>query len=313
MSTKVYDISKFIERFETIEKQYKKDKNVTEFKNSVLKLAKQYKYAFGVGDYYINIGDQLIKNGDYNAGIILIFVADEVFDSIADMTTVYLRKAEYHFINNNVQKGIENLMKLCTETSENYEESIAFRELTDVWNKYKHLVAEKVPASVVTMPSDPLPPEKCTMQIAEVFEMNGDELLQALTQHINEMSAFGEFLNCLNKWEKTVFYADLLCSQVNSGGFSHYLYYDGNRFLQTLNSVNTIEAKQTGDLLEKIQNKFPKHKVPKSTDSIQNALDDMEDRNIDFEDEDECFYNCAEKELVNKLIEYIIRNKKHFR
>lgn len=229
-----------------------------------------------------------------------------------DMVSRWLLTAQYHIENGEKDLGVEYLVKLCTETVSNYEEAIGFRELTPVWEKYKHLVAGKVPPSLAFNTVKALPPEKCSMQIGEILA-SGADLLENLSEHLGELSGGGECLNSLNQWERTAFYVDELCAEVNSGGFGGYLYYHGRHFEKAKQALEILGAGETLALLEQIRGKFPRRKVPKSLDRLQDALDQMEDRGVDFEAEDECYYGSAEKELLQKLREYVTGNGNRFR
>lgn len=229
-----------------------------------------------------------------------------------DMVSRWLLTAQYHIENGEEALGVEYLIKLCTETVDNYEEAIGFRELTPVWEKYKHMVAGKVPPSLAFHTVKALPPEKCAMQIGEILA-SGEDLLENLSAHLGELSGGGECLNCLNQWERTAFYADELCMEVNSGGFGGYLYYHGQNFEEAKQALQTIGAQETLALLERIQGKFPRKKIPKDLDRIQDVLDKLEDKDVDFEAEDECYYESAEKELLQKLREFATKNGGRFR
>ena len=232
---------------------------------------------------------------------------------IPNETLVYLRLAEYYFENGESALGEKFLVKLCTETVDNYEESIKFNELTEVWNKYKHYVEGKVPPSVAVNGSVALAVEDCSMQIADIFNLDGQDLLAEISVHLSELSANGKELNKLNKWEKTVFYVDEFSEQVNADGISGYLYYYGNHFDKLIMAIEEINAKDCLFLTESIRNKFPRNTVPKNIDSIQNTLDKLEDKGIDFEAEEDMYLNKYENIIFEKLKEYILNNKKHFR
>lgn len=310
----VFDFGKFADKISKIQEKYKIDKDIKKLENNLLLIAVKYKNCFGMGDYLINLAEEeyFIK-GDYLAGITIIKNVDKYYKSIADDVTLYLRMAEYYIENGETEKGVEYLIKLCTETVSNYEEAIGFRKLTEVWGKYKHLVEGKVPPSEVCNNGNPLSPEKCTMQISDIFNLADDEMLSELSTHLNEMSANGEVLNCLNKWEKIFYYVDELCVEVNSGGFSNYLYYHGNHFEKVKSALETIGAEELFELLKSVEEKFPRNKVPKNIDSIQNTLDKMEEKGIDFEEEDEKYYNETETNLLEKLTVYVKENNKRFR
>lgn len=309
----LYVADKFIAEIDKIKEKYNTDKDVKKLKNSLTVFALKYKNYFGLGDYLINLGEEYIGKGDYNAGITLIKTVEKYFKNIADETTVYLRMAEYYLEKGKTQKGIDCLIKLCTETVDNYEEAIANRELTAVWERYKYLVEGKVPDSVAWQGARPLSPEECSLSIDKIFELSDDKLLAELSNHLQEMSAYGEHLNCLNKWEKTFFYVDELCMEINSGGFSHYLYYRGNHFEKACQALETIGAEKMIELLKIVENKFPRNKIPKNIDSIQNVLDKMEENGIDFESEEKEYYENVETKLLQRLTIYVNENKKRFR
>ena len=66
-------------------------------------------------------------------------------------------------------------------------------------------------------------------------------------------------------------------------------------------------------LAERIKDKFPHGRIPKSELSIQNAMDRLEEMGVDFEDMDEIYYSSAEKELLDRLTAYVLENQKRFR
>lgn len=310
----ILDFEKFAVEIEKIQERYKVDKDIKKLEKKLSLIPSKYKKAFGTGDYLINIAEEkYFVKGDYLAGITIIKTVHKHFKNIADDVTVYLRMAEYYIEKGETEKGIDYLVKFCTETVSNYEEAIAYRALTAVWEKYKHLVDGKVPPSEVCNGGNPIPPEECTMKINEILNLDDDKILTELSIHLNEMSANGDVLSCLNKWEKTVFYVDELCAEINSGGFSNYLYYYGTHFEKVKLALETIGAEKTAELLKITEEKFPRKKVPKNIDSIQNSLDKMEEKGIDFESEDEKYYNETETELLEKLTIYVKENNKRFR
>jgi hypothetical protein len=106
---------------------------------------------------------------------------------------------------------------------------------------------------------------------------------------------------------------DELCAEVNSGGFSHYLFYYGKHFDKAKKALETIQADSILPLLEAIQDKFPRNKVPKTLDSIQNAIEAMDEKGIGFDSEDSRFYDMAQSVLLQQLLGYVIENQRHFR
>lgn len=268
-----YVADRFLKEIEKIQENYKTDKDIKKFKTSLTVIAVKYKNYYGLGDCLINLAEEeYYPKGDYLAGLSIIKVVHKHFKNIADELTIYLRMAEYYIESGETEKGIEYLIKLCTEIVDNYEESIGFRELTAVWEKYKHLVEGKVPPSKVYNTGDPIPPEKCTMQIADIFNLSDDKLLSELSTHLNEMCANGEILSCLNKWEKLVFYINELCEEVNSGGFSNYLYYYGTHFEKVKISLETIGAEKSVDLLNTVKTNFHARKYRKTLTAFKTIL-----------------------------------------
>lgn len=308
-----HSIFDFIKSIAEIKNKYQKENSVEALAENLLMLEKEYHNCMGIGDYLLTLGEEYISNNDYLAGIAFIKIVDEYCDHIANTTLLNLRMAEYHIENNRIELGIEYLIKLCSAVS-NYEESIEFNELTKVWEKYKHLVKDMIPPSVVINSSIiPLKPEECSVMIDKIFSLPNPEIIDKLSTHINELSANGNELNHLNKTEKVFYYIDELCAEVNSGGFESYLYYNGNHFQNVINSLETIEAVDMLLLMKTIQSKFPKNKIPKSLNSIQNTMDSLEEKGIDFEIEDSQFYETQEKSLLALLLDYVLENKHHFR
>ncbi len=305
----------FSDKTDKIKEQYKKDKNLNKLEKRLNSLASKYSDVVGCSDYFLYIGNELIEKNDYDAGIIFIKTAAYCFDYIlGNAVGLYLRMAEYHLNKGETDRGTEFLIKLCTETVENYEESIQEQDLTDIWLKFRHLVDGKVPASIpFNRAATPVPPQKCSKQIEDILRLSDDEFLSEFSEHLGEMSGSGECLNYLNKWERIAFYADELCREINSGGISHYLYYCGHHFDKVVEALESINATAAVDLMLQIKTKFPKCKIPKSLQTIQNTLDDMEENNIDFEKEEQSYYAVVEKDLLAKLISFVEQNNQHFR
>ena len=302
-----------ISDFEKIRNDYNASNDLNKLEKSLKKLLHKYRNNYGLLNYYLLFAEECFKANDYNAGIRVVFIVYKSSECIPNETFVFLRLAQYYFENGDISQGEKFLIKLCTETVDNYEESIKFNELTDVWNKYKHYVEGKVPPSVAVNGSVALAPEDCSMQITDIFDLDGQDLLVEISVHLSELSANGKELNKLNKWEKTVFYIDEFSEEINSGGFSGYLYYYGTHFEKLATAFETIDSKECLILLECIKNKFPRNSVPKNIDSIQNAIDKLEDKGIDFEAEEDMYFNKYENIIFEKLKEYILNNRKHFR
>ena len=265
------------------------------------------------GSLLVNAGDECMQEGDPDTAQVFLRAVEHCPDT-ADLTTLYLRLAQIHLEKGDQETGTAYLIRLCTEGPSNYEESISFRELTDIWDRYKHLVDGLVPPPTsVYGGSLPLSPAECSRPIADILALPEDEILSALSDHLDELSGGGDSLNCLNKWERNVFYLDELTMEVNSGGFDSYLYYYGEHFARARKALTALNAPEMTALLDAVTAKFPRGKVPKSMDAIQNAMDKLEEQGVDFETEDDTYYTSAEQELLPQLLAYVLANRKHFR
>lgn len=239
----------------------------------------------------VDYGDALMGQGKLEVGIRCLQIARDFWGSYVNDVTYYLRSAEYYLELGETELGISFLIKLCCETSTNFEEIIEICELTPVWKKYKHLVEGKVPASLF---DKPLAPEECSMQIEDILQLQEDELLSELSMHLYELSRNGESLNYLNRWERLVFYLDSLCTDINSDGIEHFVDYNRKRLKPTRKAMDELKIEHGVILLDRIQEKMKKHVE-------------------DFEAEESFYYEFIERELLEKLYQYVIDNKERFR
>ena len=244
----------FTKEFQKIKAELETEDKQDESEKTLRALLKKYRDNYKVFSDVFQYGDDLMEQGDLQLGLRYLKIAKDAFPMYADGVTYYLRNAQYYIETGDIETGTSYLIKLCCETVDNYEESIGFRGLTHVWEKYKYLVEGKVPVSIwLGQKGTPLKPEECTMQIADILQLSEDSLLSDLSMHLYELSGGGDFLNYLNRWEKLVFYLDTLCTDINSDGME------------------------------------------------------------DFEEEEEFYYKHVEKELLEKLYQYVMENKTRFR
>lgn len=231
---------------------------------------------------------------------------------IANTTAHFMKLAENYMAEENFTAARACLLLLC-ENCSNYEESIEWNGLSEQWQNYRYLVAGMVPPSITIMPTKPLSPAECTIRITDILSLPDEELLSALSDHLGELSGNGDALNALNKWERTVYYVDELCVEVNSGGFDSYLYYRGTHFEKAYVALKDIAALRTLAILDDVRNKFPKTRIPKNAEALQNVMDILEEKSIAFDSEDEHFYSVGEKELLKCLLSYVKENAQHLR
>lgn len=308
--------SNTVELMKSIDKahrEYLKSGDIKCLEERLYCIAKSNRDSAPLGDLLINAGDQYIEKGDHDVGILYIEAVHNSELKYNNGVTLYLRLAEHSFINGDENTGIEFLTKLCTETVDNYEEAIEARAMTKVFEKYRSYIEGKVPPSKNNFSvCTPLAPDECSMKISEITASKED-MLSNLSLHILELSGNGEYLNNLNKYEKIFFYIDELCTEINSGGFSNYLYYYGTHFEKAIASLSQAGADSMLSLCEKVKNKFPNNKLPKTLDALQRRIDKFEETGIDFEAEDDIYYEKTERELLEALSAFVYENQKKFR
>lgn len=300
----------FIRLFEGAKRNYKKTKDATALYAAHESIAELYGDRFGVGDLILGYGEELIDNGSYDIGIEIVRIVERRFKAVANQTLLCIRLAEWEFENGNEEKGKAYLLRLVSKV-DNYEESIAANELTGVWNKYKMNLDLPKPMNFIE--KTPLSPGECTLAIEDIMQLPQDELLPKLSEHLNELCAYGERTELLSAPEQTVFYIDEFIEDVNSDGISHYLYYRGDHFKQLLLSVTRMNCPSSNALLGLIAGKFPQGKIPSNAEKIQSALEKMEKRGIDFEDTEQFYFEKAENELFCSLIDFVTVNSDSFR
>lgn len=231
---------------------------------------------------------------------------------ILNTTAYFMNRAEQYLAQGNTDSARACLVLLC-EKVENYEESLEWNGLMDSWLKHRHLVEGLVKPSYPFNSVQPLRPWKCTKQIQDILSLPEDDILLNLSDHLRELSANGSALTFLNKWERTVYYADELLVELNSGGLHSYLYYHGEHFEKAYQAMAVIAATGVLSILDAVRDQFPRKRIPKSEEARQNILDNMMDLDLYFDNEDNRFYSSGEKELLTRLLAYVLENGKRFR
>lgn len=230
---------------------------------------------------------------------------------ISNTTAHFMAMAENYMKEGNTEGAKVALILLCRRC-DNYEESIEWNGLADKWKEYRHLVEGLVPPSVNFHGVAARSPKECSMGIEDIFALPEEDLLSALSLHLQELSGKGKRLSPLNRWERIAYFADELCMEVNSGGFDSYLYYHGDHFDKVYDALKSLQAPQVIGILDSIRAKFPRGRIPKNKDRLQDTMDTMDEAGIDFELEDSRFYATGENELLCRLLLYVKENQKHF-
>jgi hypothetical protein len=303
-ATHLVDI--FMERLNSTQQEYNKSKDITRLHTKLSSLAHDYSEYFGFGDLFVARGEQLIESGDYDAGITFMTTAHKTFRQIANTTTLYIRLAENEFKCGNIKSAKAYLILLCNGL-DNYEESIEANGLTAVWETYKHHVENEIPASNnMYRTVEARSPDTCSRNIKDILKLSEEELLTALSGHLNELCGNGEHLNMLTAEELTIYLIDEWISDINADGIEHYLSYHGVHFLELQKAICDIENVQALTLIEKIKQKFPPSTVPLNEKSLPSALENMEAYGVDFECEEHFYYEHVEISLLNSLYNYIL-------
>lgn len=264
------------------------------------------------GSVIISTGEDLIDDDYYDAGIVLLKVAYDNGCLDGNITVMLVRLAENEFKNGNVDAGKKYILELC-DYIDNYEETIGFNGLTDVWEKYKHYVTADIENLERMRNPEPLSPEECSENIEDIFTLCDGELLCELSTHLSELSADGERLDLLSPQEKNVYYVDEFIENINSDGLDHYLYYYGTNFVYLRSALDAIGCDKAIDLTDKIIRKLPRRAIPKSEERWQDVLDKLEEKGKDFEDLEDYYYESVEHSLIYAVSDYVKANKDCFK
>lgn len=260
------------------------------------------------GVLFCEIGEVLGKLGHLEESYKYMNKAQHLINKEpVDEISIWLRKAVYLIENKDIEKGKMYLIKIA-ENVGNYEEALEWRDSLDVWDKYKYLVEGQIKPSNNDI-------NRTTMKIEDILKIKDEnDLVSNLTIHVNELCGFGEDMTKLNQYERVVYDVGNLDEEVQSGGFLSYFYSTSDyvrRYKQLLKALNTIGARNTMDLLEKVEKKFPRGKIPIKLEYRQRILDEMEEKDITFDEFDEVFWQYDEN-ITNLIYNYVMKNKIRF-
>ena len=311
LDQRMADYQAFLQQAEAMEGAYESTRDVQELKDGVRMLARDRR-SHPYGDHILRWADSLMEAGDIAGGGACLLALEKHFPHFHNQVIFRMRMAQYHMEMGEEEAARTSLITLC-KAIRNYEEAIEVNGLTALWEKYRHLVQGLVEPSIRVMTNRIKTPGECDMQIADILALPDEDILTELSNHLQELTANGEVIQALNKWERTAYYVDELCMEVNSGGFEGYLYYHGTHFDKAYKALEQMGATEMTALMDRVRAKFPRGRIAKSADSIQNTMDRMEEKGVDFEAEDDCYYGGAEKELLAKMTAYVRDNGNHFR
>ena len=134
-----------------------------------------------------------------------------------------------------------------------------------------------------------------------------------LDNFIGELCAYGDEMDKLTEEQKLFYYNQCLEREINNGGFNQYFFNSSGGFAyKTIQSLQTIGANKTADILQKAIDQFPNSNVPEDRTERQEILEQIEETaDVVWEDLDQKFFSYEDD--LNKLnIEFVRKNKDKF-
>ena len=323
--TFITEYQKKVEQFQTLfdeaKKQYFQDGDLDSYQQVLKALAVEHSHIERLSDFYSQCAEEFSACGDLDAEF-TVYQVMEKYCKYYDELTLKLKVAHYYFEKGNDRKGKKCLDNLTFYLPKDYEDAFERRELTEIWNKYRHYLDGKIPPSVSNNRCSDGSKKtflrkqiaKCSKTIDEIFALPEDKLLLELSEHLYELSDRGEDASLLNKWERIFFDVDNLLTDIGSDGIPHFLTSNGHRFEQTKKALQTVGAEKALQLMDMIAAYFPKGKVPKSDEKREDIVNDIMDEEESFDAAEEFYFEQnVECELVDAEYQFALANKKKFR
>ncbi|MBE6544336.1 MAG: hypothetical protein E7675_08050 [Ruminococcaceae bacterium] len=295
----------FPERIDTLINTYDKTGNIAEFKESAEKLAADYKDYTFIADVLLALAESFIKKGKKEAGYAFVRIIHDNFSCINNLSVLYIRLAENEFELGNIDEGKKYLKKLCDKVS-NYSESIEANGLEDVWEKYKDYVKDEIPKSISVNKKG----NDAGGDIKSIMNFPEEEWVYELYDYLDEASKGGEDLEVLAPWQRRVYLIFDFITNVNSDGIGHYLYYRGAFFEKLQDAFCDLELSAGIELLRTVKKKLKLIRIPKTEEKWQRIMDKFDDNGMDLEDEENWYYENAEKQILDFLNSYVAKNLK---
>jgi len=134
-----------------------------------------------------------------------------------------------------------------------------------------------------------------------------------LDNFICELCEWGDNMDALTESQKNFYYNQNLEREINNGGFNQYFINSSGDFAhETINSLRTIGANHTADILQSAIDQFPDRKVPRDRDERTELVGQIEETgNEKWEELDQKFFEY--KDDLNSLnIEYVKKYRSEF-
>jgi hypothetical protein len=131
--------------------------------------------------------------------------------------------------------------------------------------------------------------------------------------YIGELCAYGDKMDKLTEPQKQFYLNQCLEREINNGGFNQYFFNSSGDFAhQTVNSLLTIGANKTANILQKAIDQFPDKNVPQDRTIRQEILEQIEEAaNPIWEELDQKFF-AYEDDLNLLNIAFIRQHKEKF-
>ena len=177
---------KFEKKFEEIKQAYENTKDEKRARADLQKLASEHRTHYGACFMFLEYGKEIFDKEKIEYGFKILQIGMNTFKDPPKDTGIYLRFVQYNMEHNQEDKAEEYLLKICNGVS-NYDESIEWSGMSEIWKKYKYLVDGKVPLPLSQRQPVAKAPDECTMQIKDVLQLSKEELLSGLSEHLGEI------------------------------------------------------------------------------------------------------------------------------
>jgi len=134
-----------------------------------------------------------------------------------------------------------------------------------------------------------------------------------LDNFIGELCSYGDDMDKLTEQQKQFYYNQCLEREINNGGFNQYFFNSSGDFAnKTVQSLQTIGANKTADILQKAIDQFPNSNVPEERTERQEILDQIQETaDLVWEELDQKFFTY-EDDLNTLNIEFVKKHKDKF-
>lgn len=137
--------------------------------------------------------------------------------------------------------------------------------------------------------------------------------ISRLGDFISKLCAYGTEINKLTEPQRIFYFNQKLEMEVNNGGFNQFFFNSTGDFAsEIVQSLRTIGAHRTAEILQQAINEFPDKVIPKDRNKRIELMRQIEKNAIDvWEELDQRFF-LYEEDLNSLNLEYIKQNKNSF-